>query len=73
MHFNLNLSEDTFDILFHDENALAGYFEPFLRNGSSNLEENQVNEVHMSEDVDGESCFQTLCQFHNNEYDVFCL
>ena len=73
LHFNLNLSEDTFDILFHDENALAGYFEPFLRNGSSNLEENQVNEVHMSEDVDGESCFQTLCQLHNNEYDVFRL
>ena len=46
LHFNSNLSEDTYDILFHDENALVGHFELMLRKrkiyGSSNLEEKKL-------------------------------
>ena len=30
LHFNSNLSKDTYDILFHDENPIVGHFEPLL-------------------------------------------
>jgi hypothetical protein len=77
LHFNLNLSTNTYDILFHDENPLAGHFEPLLCkktiHRSPTLQENKVNEVHMFESTYGESSFETLCQLQNNEYNVSCL
>lgn len=40
---------------------------------SSHFQENEVGEVHVTETTYGESCFETLCQLHNNEYNVVCL
>ena len=76
-HFNWKLTTYTYGILFHDENWLVGHFEPLLwkRNiiTSSNFEENEVEKIHMSESTYGESCFETLCELHDNEYNVACL
>jgi hypothetical protein len=30
LHFNSNLNNNTYDILFHHDNPLAGHFEPLL-------------------------------------------
>ena len=77
LHFNWKLPTYTYNILFHDENWLAGHFEPLLHKRniitSSNFEENEVEKNHMSESTYGKSCFETLCQLHDNEYNVVCL
>ena len=71
LHFNSTLSTDTYDILFHDENPLAGHFEPLLSknqiDGCSNIEQSKVQKFNMPRTMDGESSLQKVSLENNRQ------
>ena len=71
LHFNSMLSSDAYDILLHDENPLAGHFEPLLCknkiDGSSNIEQYKVQKFNTPKNIDTGTYLQKVCLENNSE------